>query len=105
MKKRYYVGSDSMTPGRNAHHFLRESVTDTIAEARKRLEKDSTLKEVYVVEVIHIVRRATPPVELIDAKTDLLEPWPVRYSYDIETTACGCRPSGYYCPIHRAGKS
>ena len=61
LKKKYYVGSQSMVEGGQAHHFMRAKLEDCIQEAAQRLEEKG-LEELYIVEVIAIVKRASRPV-------------------------------------------
>ncbi len=62
LNKKYYVGSDSMVEGGLSHHFLRKTVEECVVEASRRLDENKHMTEIYIVEVVAVVKRASTPV-------------------------------------------
>lgn len=59
MTKRFYTGSGRMTSTGDMHHKL-GLYGEAIEIAKRRVEKDE--EEVYIVEVVAVVRKERPPV-------------------------------------------
>lgn len=60
MTKRFYVGSARMVEGGDCNHFMR-LLPEAIEEGKKRLIA-SGADEIYIVEVVRVIRRETPPL-------------------------------------------
>jgi hypothetical protein len=58
--KRYYVGARDILASTNTH--AKVTLGEAITAAEKVLEEEPTRKEVAVVQIIRVVRRAPSPV-------------------------------------------
>ena len=70
--EKYYVGSDSIF--RPKYHsstmrneaWVRNSLDEAVDQAKEILTADSTKTEVFIVKIVKVVRRQTPPIVVED---------------------------------------
>lgn len=61
---KFYIGS----PAAVTKNYGKPTLDEAIDEAARRLQKDPSLDEVFIVKVTKIIRRKRPEVEVLDVE-------------------------------------
>lgn len=77
--RRFYIGARDLRLGNKAHEApakigsRQEYLTtreEAIERAKQRMRDDPTLNEVNVVEIVHVIKRDTPPVVVYSVRDE-----------------------------------